>query len=465
MKKGFKIIILILMLAIISATVGIILSDTASAQELIYDGISVNGVNVGGMTKEEAKKVLEEKFNKIIKNRKINIYHENNKFVIDYKMLKAHYDVDKAVDEAFEYGKEGNLLEKTIVRFKLKNDSHDIKLQFVADTSIVSKEVKNIAKKINFEPVNATITLTSSGFKVTPDKNGKKVNEKKLESLIKEAIKPIGGQEDINAPVDIVEAPVKAEMLSKINTKISSFTTKFNLGDVNRSGNIKIAASYVNGTVVMPGEVYSMNKTLGPRLESKGYKEAPIIINGTHVPGLAGGICQVTTTVYNAALLANFPILERRPHQLRVGYVPAGRDATISGDAIDMKFKNTNKFPIYIKASVNQGSITVTIYGAKENAGQSVEITSEVLEKIPATTEYVNDPTLPKGQTVVEEKPTDGMKSITYRKVYQNGKLIKTEIISKDYYKPGKGKVRVGTKVVSNSQEIQTNNEINNTTP
>lgn len=254
-------------------------------------------------------------------------------------------------------------------------------------------------------------------------------------------------------------------MLSKINTKISSFTTKFNLGDVNRSGNIKIAASYVNGTVVMPGEVYSMNKTLGPRLESKGYKEAPIIINGTHVPGLAGGICQVTTTVYNAALLANFPILERRPHQLRVGYVPAGRDATISGDAIDMKFKNTNKFPIYIKASVNQGSITVTIYGAKENAGQSVEITSEVLEKIPATTEYVNDPTLPKGQTVVEEKPTDGMKSITYRKVYQNGKLIKTEIISKDYYKPGKGKVRVGTKVVSNSQEIQTNNEINNTTP
>ncbi|WP_168190172.1 VanW family protein [Caloramator sp. E03] len=465
MKKGFKIIIPVLLLMIISAVFGIILSDTVSAQERIYEGISVNGVNVGGMTKEEAKKVIEEKFNKEIKNKKINIYYENNKFVIDYKTLKAHYDVDKAVDEAFKYGKDGNIIEKTIKRYKLKNDNYDIKLQFVADTSVISKEIKTISKKINTDPIDAKITLTTSGFKVTPDKNGKKVDEKKLEDLIKASIKPTGGQENINVPVNIVEANIKAEMLSKIDTKISSFTTKFNLGDVNRSGNIKVASSYVNGAVVMPGEVFSMNKTLGPRSEAKGYKEAPVIINGTHVPGLAGGICQVTTTVYNAALLANFPILERRPHQLRVGYVPAGRDATISGDVIDMKFKNTNKYPIYIKSTVNGGSITVTIYGANEHPGQTVQITSEILEKIPAETEYVNDPTLVKGQTIVEEKPTDGMKSITYRKVYQNGKLVKSEIISKDYYKPGKGKVRVGTKEVSNSQDVQTNSQINNSTP
>lgn len=112
MKKGFKIIIPVLLLMIISAVFGIILSDTVSAQERIYEGISVNGVNVGGMTKEEAKKVIEEKFNKEIKNKKINIYYENNKFVIDYKTLKAHYDVDKAVDEAFKYGKDGNIIEK-----------------------------------------------------------------------------------------------------------------------------------------------------------------------------------------------------------------------------------------------------------------------------------------------------------------------------------------------------------------
>lgn len=464
MKKGFKIIIPLLLLIIIFITFGIILGDTASAQDMIFEGISINGVNVGGMTKEEAKNILEEKFNKNLKNKKIYINYENNKFTIDYKQLKAHYDVDKAVDAAFDYGKEGNIFEKTILKYKLKNNNYDIKMQFVSDTSIVNKEIKKISQKINFDPINASIKLTSSGFKVTPDKNGKKVNEKKLEELIVSSIKPTDTQENINIPVDIVEAKIKADILNKIDTKISSFTTKFNLGDVNRSGNIRVAASFVNGTVVMPGEIYSMNKTLGPRLESKGYKEAPVIINGTHVPGLAGGICQVTTTVYNAALLANFQIVERRPHQLRVGYVPAGRDATISGDYIDMKFKNTNKYPIYIKANVSGGSITVTIYGAKENSGQTVEITSEIIEKTPADTEYINDPTLLAGQKVVEEKPIDGMKSITYRKVYQNGKLIKSEIISKDNYKVGKGKVRIGTKPVSNLHD-DTTTEVNNSTP
>ncbi|MCX7884884.1 MAG: VanW family protein [Caloramator sp.] len=464
MKKGFKIIIPLLLLMIIFVTFGIIFGDTASAQDVIYEGISINGVNVGGMSKEEAKNILEEKFNKHIKNKKIYMSYENYKFIISYKQLKAHYDVDKAVNEAFNYGKNGNLFEKTILRYKLKNNNYDIKMQFVSDTSIINNEIKKISKKINLNPVNATIELTSSGFKVTSDKNGKKVDEKRLKELIIPSIKPDESQENINIPVDLVKAKIKAEMLSRINTKISSFSTKFNLGDVNRSGNIKIAASFVDGTVVMPGELYSMNKTLGPRLESKGYKEAPVIINGTHVPGLAGGICQVTTTVYNAALLANFPIVERRPHQLRVGYVPAGRDATISGDYIDMKFKNTNKYPIYIKSGVSGGNITVTIYGADEHPGQTVEITSEIVKKIPANIEYIKDSTLTAGKKIVEEKPIDGIKSITYRKVYERGKLVKSEIISKDTYKAGKGKIRIGTKPASNVQ-VQTSTEVDNSTP
>lgn len=454
MKRRLKFAIPVLLLIAIFLSLGIIFGNTASAYGTIFEGIYVNGIHVGGMSKEEAKKLLEDKFNNELKNKKIIIQYEDNKFFIDYKTLKAHYDVDGAVNAAYEYGKEGNIFERTIRRLSLKNKNYEIKMEFVADTSVVNKEVKMIAQKINLQPVDAKIALVGGKFNITPDKNGKKVDEKKLEDLIKAAVKPGGTEENIEVPVIVVEAKIKADMLSKIDTKISSFSTAFKLSDVNRAGNIRIAASYVNGTIVMPGEIYSMNKTLGPRVASKGYKEAPVIINGTHVPGLAGGICQVTTTVYNAALLANFEIIQRRPHQLKVGYVPAGRDATISGDAIDMKFKNTNKYPIYIHAVVVGGNVKVTIYGANEHPGQTVQIVSEVYERIPADTEYINDPALEMGQKVVEEKPTEGMKSRTYRKVFQNGKIVKNELISKDYYKPGKGRVRVGAKPVSGMDEV-----------
>ena len=445
MKKSYKIILPILLVAIILTGVGIVAKNTKAAENKIFEGVYINNVNVGGLDVNTASKLLEDKFNKSVKDKKIFISYENKKYTIDYKKLKAHYDIDKAVNEAFSYGKNGNIIEKTINRLKIKNSNYNINLEFTADTSILDGYIKKVSEDINEDPVDAKISYNGS-FHITPDISGRKVNEDKLKGLIEAAVNPKDEEEKIQVPVDTVEASIKGDMLSRIDTKISTFSTKFSTADANRAGNIKIAADTINGTVVMPGAIYSMNKTLGPRVEKKGYKEAPVIINGTHVPGLAGGICQATTTVYNAALLADFQIISRKPHQLKVGYVPAGRDATISGDAIDMKFKNTNKYPIYIQTIVSSGNIRVNIYGANEHPGQTVEITSEVYEKVPTTTQYINDPTLAVGEQVVDEKPTIGIKSRTYRKVYENGQLVKTELISKDYYKPVTGKIRVGTK-------------------
>lgn len=462
MKKSYKIILPILLIAIILTGVGIVVKNTTAAENKIFEGVYINNVNVGGMDVNTASKLLEDKFNKNVKDKKIYISYEDKKYTIDYKKLKAHYDIDKAVNKAFSYGKSGNVIEKTLNRLKIKKSNYNINLEFTADTSIVSGYIKKISKDINEDPVDAKISYNGS-FNITPDVSGRKVNEEKLKGLIENAVNPEDKEEKVDVPVDVVAASVKGDMLSKIDTKLSTFSTKFSTADENRAGNIKIAAQTVNGTVVMPGAIYSMNKTLGPRVEKKGYKEAPVIINGTHVPGLAGGICQATTTVYNAALLANFDIVSRKPHQLKVGYVPAGRDATISGDAIDMKFKNTNKYPIYIQTIVTSGNIRVNIYGANEHPGQTVEITSEVYEKVPTTTQYINDPTLEVGKQVVDEKPTIGIKSRTYRKVYENGNLVKTEQISKDYYKPVKGKIRVGTKAaVETSSQTNTNTEKQN---
>jgi vancomycin resistance protein YoaR len=454
-KKGLKVLIPLVVLAVLFIPLGVMVQDTALAENLIYDGVYINNVYVGGMTKDEAKKVLNENLGKKFDNKRINVKYKDKTFVIDYRRLKAHYDINSAVENAFSYGKEGNLIAKSLKRLKLKNSNHNVILDFIADVSIVDSDIKKIASKINTNPVDATITYTGGNFMVTEDQNGLKVNEEKLSKLIKDSVRPDGADETVDIPVDEVEAKIKGDELSKINAKLSSFKTAFKLSDSNRTGNIRVAARALDGTIVLPGEIFSMNQTLGPRVASKGYTEAPVIINGTLTPGLAGGICQVSSTLYNTVLLGNFEIVERRPHGLKVGYVDAGRDATISGDVIDFKFKNITSKPIYIQTVMSGATISVNIFGVKEGPTREVKIVSEVYERIPATIEYIDDPTLDEDKKVVEVKPIDGIKSKTYRKIYENGKLIKSELLSKDYYKPAKGKIRVGTKPVM-SQSITT---------
>ncbi|MCX7903756.1 MAG: VanW family protein [Caloramator sp.] len=447
MSKGVKAALIIFIFLLISLPVVSAFLKTSSTNNKIFKGIYINNENVSEMTREEAIRFLENKFNKPLQEKTIKFTYKDRVFKTTFKDLKVRYNIEEAVDKALLIGKKGNIFIQTIERIKLLNSSINITLNLTYDGSNVDKIVKMISKEINMTPKDATIKLVGKNFIITNEEQGIKVDEENLKKLILETIQSKENK-DLHIPVVEVEAKIKSSDLRKIKEKISAFSTKFNPSDVNRTGNLRIAAQSLDGTVIMPGEIFSMNKVLGPRVASKGYKEAPIIINGTLVPGLAGGICQVTTTVYNAALLANFDIVERRPHGLKVSYVPPGRDATISGSSIDFKFKNNSNAPIYIKAWVSNSYVNVVFYGANQNPNIKVVIESEILERIPTTTEYIKDSSLPVGQKIVEAKPIDGVKTITYRKVYKDGVLIKKEILSKDYYKPAKGKVRIGTKKV-----------------
>lgn len=418
-----------------------------SYTNIINKGVSINNIDVSNMTTATAKSVINQQFNSQFKNKKIKMIYENKTFSIDYKSLKAHYDVNSAVEQAFKYAKNDGILENILKNTGIHKSRYSVELKFLADTSIVDHAVKRIARKIDYKPVDSTMKLVGTTFNITNDVTGRRVDQEKLISMIKASVTPNKDDEVINIPVEVVDAHIKMDMLSKVNTVISSFTTHFNTGDASRSSNIRIAATAVDGSVVMPGEIFSMNKAVGPRIAAKGYQEAHVIINGQLTTGLAGGICQATTTVYNAALLANFDIVERRGHGLRVGYVKPGLDATISGDYIDLKFKNTNKYPIYIHTIIKNGTVTADIYGANEHPGLTVQLDSTVLEKIdPPKPEYVYDPTLKEGSHVVDSKSIEGMKSISYRKVFLSGKLIKTEVLSKDKYKAARAIIRVGTK-------------------
>lgn len=446
-KKDKMLIPIIVVLSVTVIAMILMIFGRNNYADVIEKGVSVNGVNVGKMTKTQAIGVLNNRFSDQLKGRKVKMTYENDIYSISFKALKAHYDINEAVDEAYNYDKNNGIIGNLLINAGLKSTVHNVDLKFTADTSIVEKVVKKISKEIDYAPVDAKIAYVNGNFNITNEKSGLAVDKKKLSDLIMADITPYGADNPIQIPVQEVEAKIKAEALSSINTELSSFTTSFRTSDAARSGNIRIAAGAVDGTVVMPGEIFSMNNAVGPRVASKGYKEAHVIINGELTTGMAGGICQATSTIYNAALLADFPIINRRGHALRVAYVKPSLDATISGDYIDMKFKNNNKYPILIHTIVKDGTVTAKIFGANEHPGLHVVLESQVLEKLdPPAPEYVYDPTLPKGEKVVDSKPIEGMKSVAYRKVYQDGKLISTEILSKDKYKPAREKIRVGTK-------------------
>ena len=461
MGKGVKVLLYITIFAVIAlfTSAGVIIYNTSSAEKNIFNGVNINNISVGGMSKDNARKILEEKFNIPISNKIINLNSGDYKYSLQYGELNAHYDIDTAVNKAYEYGKTGNFINKTRNRLLLKKEPVNINMEFMFDKNVINKVIKDVNKKVYKDPKNAKISFNGGNFKVTSDELGVKVNEVKLEQMISEAVKPDSTVDSITVPTETTAAKIKGDMLSKINTKISSFTTVFKPSDINRTENIRIASEQANGALILPGDVFSMNKALGPRIESKGYKEAPVIIKGTVVPGLAGGICQVTTTIYNAALLSNLEIVERSQHGLTVSYVGVGRDATISGDVIDFKFRNTNKYPIYVYIAMGKSSLTVSLYGANEHPGQYVQLASEITERVKPDIEYIYDTSLDNGVKITEVKPITGIKSKTYKKVFQDGKLISNELINQDFYKPVKGKIRVGTKPVSDAQVPEKNTE------
>jgi len=195
---------------------------------------------------------------------------------------------------------------------------------------------------------------------------------------------------------------------------ISSYTTKYDASNINRSGNLKIAADKINGTVLMPGEEFSFNEIVGKRTIEEGYRNAKIYENGQVVDGLAGGICQISSTLYNAVLLANLEITERRNHSFTTTYVPAGRDATVVYGRQDFKFKNSRTFPIKIEANVANGIAAFNIHGIREEVEYEIKIIPVTTQTIPYQTEYIPDPTVLPGQQRVKQAGHSGYKVTTY---------------------------------------------------
>ena len=217
--------------------------------------------------------------------------------------------------------------------------------------------------------------------------------------------------------------------------EIAFFSTKYDASNKNRSGNLKIAADKINGVVLMPGEEFSFNEVVGKRTIEDGYTNAKIYENGKVVDGLAGGICQISSTLYNAVLRANLEITQRRNHSFTTSYVPAGCDATVVYGVQDFKFKNSRTYPIKFEANVANGIVEFKIHGIKEEIEYAIKIIPITTQTIPFETQYVPDPTLAPGQQVITQAGHSGYKVTTYLEKRLAGTVISKEILSNDSYK------------------------------
>ena len=230
--------------------------------------------------------------------------------------------------------------------------------------------------------------------------------------------------------------------------KISAYTTYFDKGDSGRCRNISIATSLIDGVTLQPYGDFSFNTTVGKRTEEAGFQEAKIIVNGEYVLGVGGGVCQVSTTLYNAALKAGLEIVEYHPHSLRVGYISPSRDAMVSGSS-DLKIFNPHAYPVYLSAKVVEGGVCVAFYG-KDN-GCRYEITTKILGEIPPPAPIVKEGE--KEETIREERA--GVRSEAYLECYRGNQLLFRKRLRVDEYRPIQG--IIGKKIVKETKKIPSN--------
>lgn len=434
------------------------ISYRKSHQNLIYSGIIINGVDFGGKTKDEVREYFVDK-NKNIQSTKIILESPESSATISAKQLSFGYNADLLAQQAFSVGRSSNTMSNMSLIVQAYLDGVHLSPSYRYREDRLNELIKNLKKEIEIKPIDAIFSF-ENGKVVTFrfSKEGKTID---AEGLKKEIYAELSTSPSTNAPQAIkitipvvqVQPAVSDNEANKLGIKelIAEGSSYFHHSIENRIFNLNMAASRLNGTLIPPDQVFSFTKTLGDVSSFTGYKQAYVIENGKTVLGDGGGICQVSTTLFRAALNAGLPIIERHAHAYRVGYYeqdsPPGIDAAIYSPSIDLRFKNDTGHHILVQsyADLNQQRLVFQLYGTKDNREVTVNKPILLSESPAPDTLYQDDPTLPKGQLKQVDFAAGGANVYFTRIVKKDGKVVLSDKFSSNY-KPWQAIFLRGTK-------------------
>lgn len=412
------------------------------ADGVFRDGITVNGVAIGGMTADEAREALAPIEASMIKDVGYTVkYGDGQSIDIGMDYFKVSYNTEDVLAEAMLLANDGGLesLRQQIDDLKTNGREFNIECKIKADTERISAVVIEAGESLNVSARNASCSPVPDSvynggarFKYKEERNGYRA---KTDEAVEELLGMIdrGEYGTVTIEGEVVKPSVTVEQLKKAIVKRSSYKSSYAHGQYsaeNRVFNIKKACGIVNGTVLSAGEVFSANGTLGRRTEAAGWLPAPGFINGgaNSVDSPGGGVCHVSSTLYNAVIMADLNIVYRINHSSHVGYVPWGLDATIDSNGPDFKFKNSTKSDLYIFMWVDSAkqNVCCELWGAPFSSKfDKIDFYAELVEEVePTATEYLVDKTLTAPYWYIGNSAKTGYKYQSYKQYYKNGEPV-----------------------------------------
>jgi len=396
-------------------------ATNALAADKVCDGVYVDDVNIGGQTKQKAEKILK-KYLASLEKKVVKVKTNDRTAKISLKDIGFVTINDDSVNRALNVGGVGNLIQRYKDILDAKNGHKVFKSGFAYDEGLLKKFVDNDCKKCDHGIIEPTFDTkgkiinkkTLSGVKIKKGRSGQVVDKNDALEKIKKALEN-WNKKDITVTAKVkLEKPKHSEKeLEACNRRLGTFTTYFSGGDGNRNQNIRRAAGLANGSILYPGETFSLLSKIMPFTYDNGYAAAGSYSNGQVVPAMGGGVCQVSTTLYGAVLRAEQQIVQRNCHSMTVHYVPLSQDAMLAEGCSDFQFKNTTKAPLYIEGFAGGGSITFNVYGKE---------TRNPKRKISFQTEGVFHSGAGTGASL-------------YKYVYMNGKQVDRIFINSSFYK------------------------------
>lgn len=436
----FGIIIFFILLSLVVTNTAFMVTDK------IYSGVVVGDISVGGLSIREAEDKIRNSVEWRIANASITMKYNDEHWKFAADDIELIVDAAELARQAFNIGRQGSIFQQLRERYITINSGYKIPLFFTFNHEKFQSITSDMFKQIERKPCDAKIILSGSKLIKKSSENGRKVDMDRLIVLLQTNLNE-GVSAQFSIPVIDIEPKIKTSDLEEIDSIMTMYTTQFDSTNEDRVQNIVLASKSISDTLLRPGEVFSFNHHVGARIAEHGYREAPVMVDGRVITDFGGGVCQVSSTLYNAILLADLKIEERTSHFRPPGYVPIGQDATVADHLLDLKFKNVLPHNVYILSEVYDGNITIYVLG-KSNP-ERPEIVIETVDKkiVEPNTIVKQDANLEYGKQIIESHGQKGFVVSTYRVKKVGGKEIQREYLFTDEFLPEDRVVRIGTRV------------------